>query len=506
MEIKRYINFAIVSVIVLASCSKNEDIQITTDMQEDNGFKKFASVIISNSEGSSNSIQESRTSASINQNNKPTSTYHLKYVNLLAAEVIDKLNVENPPTKYKFNEKGAKFTTHYFTNSEGNANYDIYFKIKEEINNEGASNSGIITLSSDNQNENLDDIDIRLTTFKNDVLQNLQVDDMIYGINNFYFGSTGTPNENGIGSILFYLTYNPHDGLLSLPKIEDTNLINILADKEGKYTSIYNEYNDELFLSEELLIAATDENVYLFKTLKGVLNEGYKLLRKYNRAKTQIDKMKIDMERLTSIVNASFLIEDTYNEDTNKDDSYFDPNNIAESLKKFEERYKISLSDMMCPYATIDGVASEYNINNTDETNTSGACRMVLWAEDMFVIRPDNGKKDYKEPTIGAVSMKEGGKIYWGYGAQGNSYSVIFKGKVIDDNLLKFYVSNIGGKNIIISTKLKNLELLQNCAHHLTLLVKADDLAKFINSENTSRANSNDFVEFRVPSENLIIN
>lgn len=520
MKIKKIINLTLIATLGLASCSKNDDIQNTIDNTESSDFKKLASVVVDSPEGTNESEISTRTSASINEKYNPTSKYYLNYVNLLAAEVGTNLIEKPEEENYTFTT--SQLVKHEFTNNPSNTNYDVYFKIIDEKTNDGGSNSGTIILSSDNIEDTNDtqvknDIKIKLTTFKDADLQDLKVGEQINNINNFYFGGN---NTNGIGSVLFYLTYNPNDGVITLPEInkdEDGNeydFLNILKKGNGySVDKLYNENPDNLFVSEELLIAATNDKVYIFETIKNNVHNGYKLLREYDRDNSsddfiKEDRMEINMKRLTTIVNASFLIEDTYTNGVDNGyggDSFYDPNDSVASLDTFEKRYGFRLDGMTCPYATIDGVASTFDINNKSDKNTGNPCRVVLWAKGLEVKGPD-GKSYTKEPHIGTVSMKTDSKVYWGFGANGNSYSVLFKGIIKDGNQLSFY-TNIAGKNIIITTELYELTLLKNKAHNITLLVDAKKLKEAVKPNTLdTRANSNDFVELRVPSENLIIN
>lgn len=511
---------ALIMVTVLASCSKN-DTPVTTDSSDENGFKKLASIELSSTEGTKDSIPGTRTPASVNEDFTPTTIYYGSSVNLLAVSVTDTLsqgcNIEN----YTF--AGPKVATHEFTTSDNNTkSYDLYYKLSEITDNEnnGGSLSGTITLSTDEAG-NTGKIDIKLTTFKLEDLKKIDEGkaDRIKGINNFYYGGG---NSNGIGNVLFYLTYNPEGGSISLPEINKSELDFL---KDDSHQTLYDEYTDKLFVSEEILIAATKDKVYVLKTLKEDANKGYIPLRIYDRNDIlPVSRLNIDMARLTTIVNASFFINDTYytNKNPNDPDSYFDEESKENSLKKFGTKFNLGfeLLGIECPHATIDGVATNYDINNRDDDkNTSGEGRMVLWSSN-HEVTGINGQTYKKQPEFTNMSIKvNANDVYKGLGMFGNSYSVIFKGKVYNGSKLQFYAqakiktANSEDEktvNIKVFTEMTAFTLMQNTVHQLILLVDAEtfanELKAIVNETRTSRTNSNDYIEIEVPSENLIIN
>lgn len=510
---------ALIMVTVLVSCSKN-DTPVTTDSSDENGFKKLASIELSSTEGTKDSIPGTRTPASVNEDFTPTTIYYGSSVKLLAVEVTDKLSQGCDIEDYTF--AGPKVATHEFTTSDNNTkSYDLYYKFSEITDNEkdGGSLSGKITLSTDEAG-NTGKIEINLTTFKLEDLKKIDEGkaDRIKGINNFYYGGE---NSNGIGNVLFYLTYNPLGGSIYLPKIDKSELDFL---KDGDHQTLYDEYTDKLFVSEEILIAATKDKVYVLKTLKKDANKGYIPLRIYDRKdKLPVSRMKIDMARLTTIVNASFFINDTHvNKNPNDPNSYFVEENKEESLKNFKTKFNLGfeLVDIVCPHATIDGVATKYDINNRESDNTSERGRMVLWSSFHEVKGIDGGTYDKQPKELADMSIKENANdVYKGLGLFGNSYSVIFKGDVYKDSKLQFYAqakiktANSEDEktvNIKVFTEMTAFTLKQNTVHQLILLVNAEtfanELKAIVNETRTSRTNSNGYIEIEVPSENLIIN
>lgn len=522
MRIKKFICIAFLchlALISFNSCSKDDIQNNVSNEQEENKFKKLSSVNIENIEGIKEEIPETRTPGSINANGKPTQKYFNNYVNLLSLNVKNDLTPDDEGKDIAFDfafpeeEEKKGFVTHHFNSSEGGVNYDVYYKITEESTTTNGSNKGIISLATDENGK--DNIDLNLTVFEKDELKKIiNEGDKLTPLNNFDY-SVNHP----IGSVLFYLTYDPRDveTALSLPMI-DANKYQFLTDEE--YPSLYNEYEDNLYVSKEILIAATNENIYIFETIRNNVNSGYRLLRKYNRTtneetpneETHVHRTKIDMSRLTSIVNASIVINDTYQKtDSEASKSYFVYGNEEQSYKNYKTLYGVDLKDSIeCLYATIDGVPSMYKINDRSAVNTYNACRMVLWAQDLEVKGIDGETYD-KLPEYCQVDMVEGSNLYSGLGIKGKSFSVCFKGNIQEGSFLRFYTT-IAGQNVLISTEMKEINLLQNTLHQMTLLVDAKTLADTIikmkeqQASGASRANSNDFVELRVPSENLIIN
>lgn len=504
---KKIINLIFFTALFFVSCSENE-IENTSPQPIESEFKKLASIDFDTPNGNRDSISETRISTSINSEGKPTEIFYGNSVNLLTVEVKDDLKNNPSITDYTF--YGGVTKTHHFENGV----YDIYYKFedfKEDPNNIGSNSGKIILSTSGNDNDTESKVEISLTVFEKSQLEKLQTGERIEKINNFYFNGE---NTKGIGSVLFYLTYDPLENeetetekVLKLPLLieKEDNKLDFLKDSD--YPELYNEYQDKLFLSKELLISATNENIYIFETRKNEAHAGYLLLRKYdidlddNKEK----RFQIDMYRLTSIINASFVINDTYNE-TNQNNSYFVKGDSIATFNNFKNLYGINLRGMSCPYATIEGLPNTYYINRTTSNNTEGSCKLVLWAEGYNDIAFNNTIVD-RSPIIGEVSMQaNGNQVFEGYGVKGNSFAVVFKGSVLNNSKLCFYTV-IDGKNILIYTTLFNLNLIQNSAHHITLLVKAQDLAKKLEDINkSSRANSNDFIEIEVPSENLIIN
>lgn len=513
---------ALIMVTVLASCSKN-DTPVTTDSSDENGFKKLASIELSSKEGTKDSIPGTRTPASVNEDFTPTTIYYGSSVNLLAVGVTNTLSLECGIEDYTFT--GPKMAIHDFKTSDNKTkSYDLYYKLSDitDNENEGGSLSGTITLSTDEAG-NTGKIDIKLTTFKLEDLKKIDEGkaDRIKGINNFYYGGG---NSNGIGNVLFYLTYNPEDGSIYLPEINKSELDFL---KDGDHQTLYDEYTDKLFVSEEILIAATEDKVYVLKTLKKDANQGYIPLRIYDReGKLPVSRMNIDMARLTTIVNASFFINDTHvNKNPNDPNSYFVEENKEESLKNFKTKFNLGfeLVDIVCPHATIDGVATKYDINKREANNTSGRGRMVLWSSFHEVKGIDGGTYDKQPKELADMSIKENANdVYKGLGLFGNSYSVIFKGDVYKGSKLQFYAqakiktANSEDEktvNIKVFTEVvkdEGLTLKQNTVHQLILLVDAEtfanELKAIVNETTTSRTNSNDYIEIEVPSENLIIN
>lgn len=530
MRIKNFISIAFISTFGLISCSKESVSSVEVNEPEKSEFKKLATINIASTEGTNQEIADSRTPGSINSNGYPTDIYYKSYVNLITTEA------DGTHNEVTHNFEVIDEEQRYY-------NYDVYYKFIDGLEHDNEiSDKGTISLASKKDGSN--SINIKLTSFLKKDLEKLEnTGDKLYGLD----------NVSEKGSILYYLSYVPTEvgqadennvRKLILPTIVDSKYNFLLTTNNPEnYTSLYNEIEDDYFLSKEILISATEEYIYVLETIKNETdsNNGYRLLRRYDITKEDNDKihrMKIDMSRLTTIINASFVINDTHSSVSSPVDeanSYYKEDNIESSIDNFESLYvnnrvnnKVDLGEMQCPYATIDGIPSVYRINDTTENNTTDPCRFVLWAKDLVVTGIDGNQYD-KKATFGNVSIFDTmHKEYSGLGIQGNSYSVCFKGSLKSGSLLCFYVtvpysykdnatSTTNNINILISTKMhfsdgSTFNLVQNTLHHFTLLVDAKVLGKTIadminqQASGASRANSNDFVELRVPSENLIIN
>ena len=509
MRIRDFISIAFISAFGLISCSKDNVTSEEVKEQEKSEFRKLATMDIAAIEGNNIEIPNSRTISSVNGEEKPTEKYYKNYVNLLSLEVSDDINSswENKDTNFNFNKETKQFVRHEFTNG----NYDIYYTLSDiEENGDKASLSGTITLSTDKNNtdiENKTAINIKLTVFETAELEKLKdKGDFISGLQNFYYYDNFKP----MGNVLYYLTYDIEDEAKSLPIVSDEKYSWL---KDDTHQILYNESPDDYYVSNEILIAATKHYIYILETIRDNADAGYKLLRRYDREETDdkpVHRIYIEMSRLTCIINASLVINDTHSNSSNG--SYYDDSNLDNSYNNFMELYKVNLRNMSCPYATIDGVPTIYDINKREENNTSGNGRLILWAEELKVVGID-GKRYERIPERGKVYMVSASSLYSGLGFPGQSFSVCYKGKIQNGSLLQFYTI-IDGVNLLISTKmeLKDNLLRQNYTNQFTLLVDAKTLADTIikmkeqQASGASRANSNDFVELRVPSENLFIN
>lgn len=510
MRIRDFISIAFISAFGLISCSKDNVTSEEVKEQEKSEFRKLATMDIAAIEGNNIEIPNSRTISSVNGEEKPTEKYYKNYVNLLSLEVSDDINSswENKDTNFNFKKETKQFVRHEFTNG----NYDIYYTLSDiKDNGSDASLSGTITLATDKNNTDIEKktaINIKLTVFETAELEKLKdKGDFISGLQNFYYSDN---NLKPMGNVLYYLTYDIEDEAKSLPIVSDEKYSWL---KDDTHQILYNESPDDYYVSNEILIAATEQYIYILETIRDNADTGYKLLRRYDREETDdkpVHRIYIEMSRLTCIINASLVINDTHSNSSNG--SYYDDSNLDNSYNNFMELYKVNLRNMSCPYATIDGVPTIYDINKREENNTSGNGRLILWAEELEVVGID-GKRYERIPEPGKVYMVSASSLYSGLGFPGQSFSVCYKGTIKNGSLLQFYTI-IDGVNLLISTKmeLKDNLLRQNYTNQFTLLVDAKTLADTIikmkeqQASGASRANSNDFVELRVPSENLIIN
>ena len=90
------------------------------------------------------------------------------------------------------------------------------------------------------------------------------------------------------------------------------------------------------------------------------------------------------------------------------------------------------------------------------------------------------------------------------------SYCAVYKGpqSATKGGPVKFYVT-VGDKNIVITgIHSSGYAMNQNVAKHIILLVPAQDFADFYNGlapQSLSRSGNNDYAEFVVSGENVII-
>ena len=128
-----------------------------------------------------------------------------------------------------------------------------------------------------------------------------------------------------------YLTYDAiteqqSAGTVTLPEIENEAIKSIVC-KDGK--ALYGEQVDNLFLSNELLFCADANNIYVYEIIP-YDNEfgGYELLRTYSRNENISQPTAFNMQRLTAIVSASFILVDEEDETFNPATSYFVEGNL----------------------------------------------------------------------------------------------------------------------------------------------------------------------------------
>lgn len=497
--------------LTMFSCSDN-------DINIDNGqggelteteFKKLGIFTFESEEGeNADEGTESRTPASVDDYGRPSSKYMLDYVGMFSANITPK-DQNNPPVVGEVADVDynvfSEYKEYHFKNNSLELSYSI------ENDNKQADNctiNGVLTLT-DGENST----QVNLSVIELDKLQE------IIKLNDF---TTDKKIQNPRGSSLFFLTYNPNqnslgaENSLNLPVLDESDLkeaYGILKDEQ--HETLYDEYSDRLFLSSELLVFATEDKIYFYEViLKGGGKGGYYLYKTYDR-NGSIQTSNLTLRRVTSIVNASFMLIDqqTWNEN-----SYFKMSggkgDKDASEKAYFEKYEVNLSGMTCKYATIDGINTVYNINNREsEDNTSDVGRLVLWTDTYQTVAPDGKPHDKKGEYSADVSYGLGTEEKArGLGIMGNSYSVVFKGSVVDTagEDVNFYVT-VDGVNIKITATINlktGIALGQNHTHNIIVMINAEKFAeavKKLKKQASSRAGSNEYATFEVPEGSVVV-
>lgn len=516
MKNSKFICGALLASIAFTACSESDKITDQTEQEvvTSDGFKLLTSVTFNSELGESEDASaESRTPASVNEQGRPTGEYLLPFVNVLKTDVSNQPTAADKGHLIELNYTNAEQERHDFVGGV-KGKYDVYYKIVENgIQDDGCSVQGTVTLT---QAETASaGITYTLSVFADDVIGKEKIT-----ANDFPYGKV----TNGIyrGSSMRYLTYNAladqqAAGTVTLPEITDDAIKSIVC-SDGK--SLYGEQVDNLFLSNELLFCADEDYLYVYEVLP-YDNEfgGYELLRKYRRngEDNVAQPTAFNMQRLTSIVSASFILVDEADGIYNPETSYFVEGDLNTSATKFKSKFhtELDLTSMECRYATIDGMNTEYNINDRSEDNTSYPGRLLLWGDGYSVTGNDGIKYTWdKLSKLSAdVSYNLSNGAAKGVGIEGMSYCAVYKGTQTDTQgqPIKFYVT-VGGKNIVISgIHSSGYYMNQNVAKHIVVLVPAQDFADFYNDESNftqnaySRSGNNGYAEFVVPSENVIV-
>lgn len=502
--------------LTMYSCSDNE-ININ-DGQEDNlvetEFKSLGIFTFESEEGE-NADEEaaSRTPGSVDWLDRPSSKYMLNYVGMFSAN-ISPSDQSNPPAigqvgsvKY---EKFSDYAEYPFKNNSLELKYNI--DTEKHKQGENCTINGVLTLTDG----------VNSTKVNLSVIEKEKLTDKIR-LNDFYYNNsvTNTPR----GSSLYFLTYDPETAgsALTLPEVSSGDLADGMYEKltDTNHGVLYDEYSDKLFLSSEFLVFATESKIYFYKVIlkDETQGGGYELYKTYDISSgAPIQTSKLSLNRITSIVNTSFILID---QQIWTDTSYFkmkdgEPD-IEASEAAYEATYGVDLREMTCSYATMDGINTVFNVNDRSSIdNTDKPGRLLLWAEGYDTVAPDGVKYNKRGEYSANVSYSLNDYKTRGLGIKGYSYSVVFKGLKDDTSGQKidFYVT-LGPEDNKVNIKItaninkeNGIALEQNKTSNIIVMINAEKFAeavKEIKKQASSRAGSNEYATFEVPEGSVVV-
>lgn len=506
-----------VLALAISSCSDNE-INTEGGKGEDlveAGFQKLGTFTFESESGENTEEgASSRTPNSVDEYDRPSGNYPLNFVGMFSVDITDDTRPGSGDvghvTDVKYTMRSG-YQEYVFNNNELNLSYRIVGNNKQP---EGCTINGTLILSDGSSNQT----EVQLSVIETDKLTNH------IKLNDFYYGGNNSIKPRG--SSLYFSTYNPNQNTsstntLSLPELTSGDLgegdlgksvYNTLTDTD--HSTLYDEYSDRLFLSSELLVFATEDKIYFYEVvLKEGSAGGYHLYKTYER-NNSLQTSSLGLRRLTSIVNASFMLIDQQTWDEN---SYFKMSdgrgNMEASEAAYLSAYGVNLEGMTCSYATMDGINTVYNINDrTTDNNTSEIGRLVLWADGYQTTAADgntyNKRGEYSADL--SYALKEG-KVR-GLGIRGHSYSVVFKGD--EDSTagesINFYVT-VDKVNVKVTATINlnnGITLEQNKTHNIMVMVNAEDFANYVKelkAGGKSRAGSNEYATFEVPAGSVVV-
>lgn len=498
-----------VLALAISSCSDNE-INTEGGKGEDlveAGFQKLGTFTFESESGENTEEgASSRTPNSVDEYDRPSGNYPLNFVGMFSVDITDETRPGSGDvgqvTKVEYTMRSG-YQEYVFNNNELNLSYNIVGNNKQP---EGCTINGTLTLSDgSNQTE------VQLSVIETDKLTNH------IKLNDFYYGGNNSIKPRG--SSLYFSTYNPNQNtsstnILSLPELTSEDLeesvYNTLTDTD--HSTLYDEYSDRLFLSSELLVFATEDKIYFYEVvLKEGSAGGYYLYRTYDR-NNSIQTSSLGLRRLTSIVNASFMLIDQQTWDEN---SYFKMSggrgDMEASEKAYLSAYGVNLDGMTCSYATMDGINTVYDINDrTTDNNTSKIGRLVLWADGYQTVENTDNLKRGEYSAELSYALEEGKAR--GLGIRGHSYSVVFKGNSASTagESINFYVTvdDVNVKVTATMNRYNGITLEQNKTHNIMVMVNAEDFANYVEGLKTrgkSRAGSNEYATFEVPAGSVVV-
>lgn len=452
----------------------------------------------------------SRTPEDVDDYDRPKTNYLLNYIGIISKDPTTQPTAENigEVVDFEFTTRSA-YQEHAF-NADGT--YNPYFKIVSNPQETTASRDAGLTQSGTLHIANAQNgviaaestTEIILTVVEKEKLKDYIV------LNDLAYGKTSSPR----GSSFYYSSYDTDNYALTfhLPEIEKGAFDKYDVLSEGK--ALYDEYGDRLFNSDEFIAIADETYLYFYRVVnKDNVNGGYFRVAQFNldSGDTPVNKLDLGLYRQSAIVNVSFvLVDKEMIEGVSGSYVKSDENGIVDeeaSIISFKEKYGLDLTGMTCPYATMDGILRSYQIASTNNTKIG---RLLLWADGYQTVAPD-GKKVKK---FGVFSGERGfrlkGHLVRGLGISGKSYSVVFPNSNSanqQNEPICFYVT-VDNVNIrVVAASSVGLAFNMNYTYNVVVMINAADFAEAVSEIKNSpeTRSSNEYVDFIVPSENVIL-
>ena len=514
----------------MASCSQDdmEEKNVLPNEQTETaeGFKTLANFTFGAEIGNpGEATLQSRTPADIDKLYCPTGEYPLDYVWMMA------VNPEKQPTGIGYQDLGYRHDPFAVRRHEVGNRYTLKYKLNVTENdmrssrNRGITYPGTIFL----QHGNSEPLEFRLSIFTKKAINEATKTHQI-PLNSFAYAYRARYALRG--TALRYTSYNPYEVGVNNDNRSNENLSgqyvtmpeltqyygsqdNILKAGLSTGQKLVTECKDEYFTGSEFLIAADDDGIYLLQVVNTEgENGGYFKVRQYKDMPTgTAQPEELALNRLTTMINASFMLIDEENPDQNP---YFKSESKEQTLKNFKQQYGVDLQDLECPYATIDGVNTKFYINEyvkDDKTTEPG--RLALWAKGHKVTAANGTEHEKKAEASMRIKYNNGAQDNTvsreGYGILGNSYSVAFMGNQGDNKNqnVSFWV-NVDDAKIRISVPLaEGLALNRNYSHNIICYVPAGAFAQAVKDYKSgnlfARSNADGYVDLKLSSDCAVV-
>ena len=513
----------------MVACSQDdimeENVVPNEQIESQDGFKTLGNFTFGAQLGNANGASaESRTPGDIDDLYCPTAKYPLDYIYMLQTNTLEQptgigyadLGFVRDPQLIRRFDLGKCFQVKYKLNVDTT-------KIKR-YESEGHTYPGTILL----QNGNSDPLEFQLSIFTTKAINEATETHQI-PLNAFAYAFSSRYKLRG--SSLRYLSYNPYE----VGQNDNRNAENLsgryvmlpeLNNYEGAADDILkaglpfgqklvSETKDQYFSGSEFLIAADKDGIYLMQVVNADgENGGYFKVRQYvDMPEGTAQPEELALNRLTTMINASFMLIDEENPEKNP---YFIPEDEAATLQNFKATYGVDLADLSCPYATIDGVNTKFYINEyvSDDKSTEVG-RLALWAKGHTVTAANGTEHEKLAEASMRIKYNNGAQNNTisreGYGILGNSYSVAFTGNQNDNKNqnVSFWV-DVDGAKVRVSVPLaEGLSFNTNYSHNIICYVPAQKFADAVRAskENTlgTRANGSEYVDLKLSSDCVVV-